>query len=494
MTRPDPRLRRLLPVERWPSREEAAASRWFSPVRIGSLEATSRTWVPAMVPWRASSDGVCTRDVVDWYRRFAEGRPGVIVVEATGIRDVPSGPLLRIGHDRYVEGLTRLVQAVREASGGATRVFIQLIDFLAIKRRPDPARFLREFLVIDPPLRERLASLLNDRSSLAFSELEVRAALLRLEEPQLREVLSPRDFESYSVGYRERVTDTHLPHIASLPAVLPQLFAEAAARAQRAGFDGVELHYAHAYTMASFLSARNTRADGYGGLREGRVRLPLEVMAAVRARVGAAYVVGLRFLGDEVIEGGTGIDDATYFGVELARAGADFLSLSKGGKFEDAKQPKIGQAAYPYTGESGHECMPTVHIGPPGPFGRNVSLAREVRAAVRAAGMETPIVAAGGIASFWQAEEILARGDADIVAAARQTLADPDWFEKIRVGHGAEVRRCLFTNYCEALDQAHKEVTCQRWDREDLEHAATRSRDGKRRLVSPSWSPTKNPA
>jgi len=170
----------------------------------------------------------------------------------------------------------------------------------------------------------------------------------------------------------------------------------------------------------------------------------------------------------------------------------DFLSLSKGGKFEDAKPPKVGEAVYPYTGESGHECMPTVRIAAPGAFSRNVPLAAAVRRAVRAAGFETPIVAAGGIATFAQAEQILADEHADFVAAARQSLADPDWFRKLRTGHGDEVRRCLFTNYCEALDQAHKEVTCQRWDRDARapgESDVALSRDGKRRLLAPPWSP-----
>ena len=174
-------------------------------------------------------------------------------------------------------------------------------------------------------------------------------------------MLDARELEALERGYRERVTDLHLPHIRELPRVLPGLFADAAARAFAAGFDGVELHYAHAYTMASFLSALNTRDDGYGGAREERVRLPLEVIAAVRARVGRRCV-GARFLGDEVIEGGTRVDDAAWFGVEFARAGLDFLSLSKGGKFDDATQPKVGEAAYPYTGPSGYECMPTLHL------------------------------------------------------------------------------------------------------------------------------------
>lgn len=455
--------------------------RWFQPLVSGRLRLETRTWVPAMVPWRATSDGDVTPEVIAWYRRFAEGRPGAIVVEATGIRDVPSGPLLRIGHDRFIEGLRRLVDAVREASGGRTRLFIQLIDFLAIKRRPPREKFLRRFLSVDAELRSRLPAELA-----SLDEASLREALIRAPDSALAQWLPPRELESLRMGYRERVTDLHLPHIRELPRRLPGLFAAAAARAKAAGFDGVELHYAHAYTMASFLSAKNTRTDGYGGERAARVRLPLEVYDAVRARVGD-FVVGARFLGDEVIEGGSTLEDATYFAHRFAEAGFDFLSLSKGGKFEDAKQPRIGEAAYPYTGPSGHECMPTVRIGPPGPFGRNVPLAAHIRRSLRAAQLTTPVVTAGGICSPWQAEAILERGEADVVAAARQTLADPDWFRKIHEGRGAEVRRCYFTNYCEGLDQKHKAVTCQRWDRdfESPDPTGLRSRDGKRRLVAP---------
>ncbi len=77
----------------------------------GPLALRTRTWVPAMVPWRASEEGFVTPQVRDWYGRFAGGRPGALVVEATGIRDVPSGPLLRIGHERFVPGLRELAFA-----------------------------------------------------------------------------------------------------------------------------------------------------------------------------------------------------------------------------------------------------------------------------------------------------------------------------------------------------------------------------------------------
>ncbi|HEX8293838.1 MAG TPA: hypothetical protein VF570_18885, partial [Pyrinomonadaceae bacterium] len=261
-----------------------------------------------------------------------------------------------------------------------------------------------------------------------------------------------------------------------------------AAEFARAGFDGVELHYAHAYTMASFLSRRNDRADGYGGSPGRRVRLPLEVYRAVRAEVGEDYTVGVRFLGDEVIEGGSRVEDAAFYAAEFARAGFDFLSVSKGGKFEDAKQPKVGQAVYPYTGRSGYECMPTVLSDEAGPFGRNLPLSREVKRAVNGAGFQTPVVAAGGVGTFELAEEILRRGDADIVGAARQSLADPDWFLKALAGRGSEVRRCTYTNYCEALDQSHKQVTCKLWDREGLSApGVSLSSDGRRRLLPPRW-------
>ena len=112
---------------------------------------------------------------------------------------------------------------------------------------------------------------------------------------------------------------------------------------------------------------------------------------------------------------------------------------------------------------------------------------------VRLAGLDTPIVAAGGISTLDQAEGILQRGEADLVAAARQSLADPDWVRKMRLGRGEEVRRCLYTNYCEGLDQKHKQVTCQLWDRVELdEPGVAKSSDGRRRLVAPAWEPAQS--
>ena len=479
MWHPDPFIKYSIPATAPPTAAEAARSLWFSPLREGRLDLVERTWVPAMVPWRATDDGLVTPEVLAWYERFARGQPGALVVEATGIRDVPSGPLLRIGHDRFLPGLSELVRTVRRASGGRTRLFIQIIDFLRIRRRPEPERYVREFLTVTD----------RHRALLPGSDEAIRAALERLPDAELPKFLNERELDALEFGERERVTDTDLPHIRELPRVLPELFARAAARAEQAGFDGVELHYAHAYTMASFLSALNRREDGYGGTRANRVKLPREVYEAVRAAVGDSFVVGCRFLTDECIPGGNTSEDAAWFGVEFARAGMDYLSLSRGGKFEDAKQPRVGWARYPYTGPSGYECMPTVRSDESGPFGRNAEAVHAVREAVRGAGYRTPLVLAGGISAFEQAEELLRDGSADIVASARQSLADPDWFRKLRLGLGREVRRCVFTNYCEGLDQVHKPVTCKLWDHVDLDDGAPLTPDGRRRLVAPAWEP-----
>lgn len=481
MWKPNQRIR-YQPIDcKWPSKEEAKNSPVFQSISIGKLTLEQRTWIPAMVPWRSNENGEVTEDVIQWYERYAQGQPGAIVIEATGIRDVPSGPLLRVSHDRYIDGLSKLVKHIKAASSNKTKVLIQIIDFLAIKRRAKREVFLNRFLSITP-------SHITKLNAEQLDESEIRQRLIALSDEELKDILDDREYTQLSHGYREYVTDMSLPHIAELPTVLPDLFAQAATRASKAGFDGIELHYAHAYTMASFLSAKNDRSDDYGGNREARVKLPLEVFNKVRHAIDPSIAVGCRFLSDECIDSGSDLDDACYYAVEFAKAGMDFLSLSRGGKFDDAKQPKVGAAAYPYTGPSGYECMPGYISDEFGPFGRNIEPTSTIRAAVRAAGYTTPIVCAGGIHNFEQAEGMLVKDEADIIGMARQAMADPDWFRKVKSGQGEQVNLCEYTNYCEGLDQKHKQVTCQLWDRQALNEPNIRmSHDGKRRLIAPKW-------
>src|SRR6202161_64551 len=308
----------------WPTSFQAEQSQLFRPIMVGSVRLAARTWVPAMVPWRASEEGDVTPSVLAWYERFARGRPAALVVEATGVRDVASGPLLRISDDRFLPGLERLTECVRRASNGETKLFIQIIDFLSIRRRPPAQKYFERFLKVTPRHREFLSMADSD-------EVSVRARLAALSESELEIALTARELESLRQGFRERVTDTDVAAVRDLPATLPAVFAAAAARARKAGFDGVELHYAHAYTMASFLSARNTRNDGYGGAPEQRVRLALEVLAAVRAQVGPAFTVGCRMLAEDCIESGSTIEDTEYFAERLPGRRPRLVLLFRGG-------------------------------------------------------------------------------------------------------------------------------------------------------------------
>jgi hypothetical protein len=167
----------------------------------------------------------------------------------------------------------------------------------------------------------------------------------------------------------------------------------------------------------------------------------------------------------------------------FAEAGVDYLSVSKGGRFEDAKQPKVGEAVYPYTGASGYECMPTVLSDERGPFGRNVPLASAIRRAIHEAGCSTPSsrVAASPRSSrpraFWRAARRTAsRPRAD---ARRSRLVQEDPPRPRRARAALRVHELL-----RGLDQRHKQVTCKLWDRQfdPADRRGQAASDGKRRL------------
>jgi 2,4-dienoyl-CoA reductase-like NADH-dependent reductase (Old Yellow Enzyme family) len=329
--------------------------------------------------------------------------------------------------------LTELVRRIRGAGEG--KVIPQVIDFLKIARR-DPARSLA-----------RLERSYPGCSSWSEEELHAR--------------LGPREWDDHARGYRQRIEDLDVAEIEALPG----LFADAARRARQCGFDGVELHFAHAYTMSSFLSRTNARTDDYGGSLENRARICLAAIEAVRREVGTDFCVGLRLLGsDDILRddgsiAGSPLCDAAWFGARFAEAGADFISVSRGGRFEDAKRPGVGEAAYPYTGHSGLMCMPTFKWA----AANNLHLPSGIRKAVWEAGCRTPVVGAGRINTYEVAESALRQGHCDLVGMARGLLSDPDWPRKVRAGRAADVHYCKYNNVCEALDRKHLPVRCQLW-------------------------------
>jgi 2,4-dienoyl-CoA reductase-like NADH-dependent reductase (Old Yellow Enzyme family) len=258
-----------------------------------------------------------------------------------------------------------------------------------------------------------------------------------------------------------------------------EAYGTAALRARECGFDGVELHMAHAYTLSSFLSRLNPRRDAYGGTLENRLRLPVRVVECVRQRVGWDFPVGVRFLGEECIRNGSTVVDAVPIAIRLARAGVDYVSLSAGGKFEDAR-PIAGEPLYPYTGYSGDRCMPGSNY----PDGANLYMPEAVRAGLREHGLATPVIAAGKISSRELAERVLERGIGDMVGMARALLADPDLPKKWQAGRDDAVVRCVYGNVCKALDENFRRVDCTLWPKKLGQ--APESSD----TVPPEWAPS----
>ncbi len=255
-------------------------------------------------------------------------------------------------------------------------------------------------------------------------------------------------------GWRQMISDLAIDELEAIPG----LFAAAAQRAERAGFDGVEIHMAHAYTLSSMLSRRNRRRDHYGRTLENRLRLPSLVVDAVLDAVGPGFAVGVRFDAEECIRRGYSVADAGQFAARFADQGVAYVSLSAGGKFEDAVH-RDGKPLYPYTGFSGDRCMP----GDSYPDATNIWMAEAVRKEVRRRGFFTPIIGAGKISTASLAEGVLERGAADLVGMARGLLADPYMPLKIADGRADEVVRCIYCNVCKSLDENFKTVVCYLW-------------------------------
>ena len=174
-------------------------------------------------------------------------------------------------------------------------------------------------------------------------------------------------------------------------------FAAAARRVLEAGFDGVELHAAHAYLLDQFYSPlMNLRTDAYGGTPENRLRIHLRTVAAVREAVGAGFTVGMRLGGCDYQDGGATIDDAAAAARILEAAGVDYLSISGG--WHAWRRPGHAEAGW------------------------FADQARAVKAAVA-----LPVMLAGGVKTREDAESLLAAGACDIVAVGRPLLKNPAW-------------------------------------------------------------------
>lgn len=366
----------------------------FQPCRIGSLNIKNRLVMSQMTMNYATEEGVVTDRLIDHYAARAAGGVGLVVVEGSYFTREGKGYVRQIGlvSRKQLVGLKRLTKAVHGLQN-ETRIFLQI--------HHAGGRASSKVTGVQP---------VAPSAVFAYPGAEMPWELTR------KELLG-----------------------------LIEAHAEAAGRAADAGFDGVDIHCAHGYLIPSFFSARtNQRIDEYGGDLVGRSRFLVEIIRAVRKRVGEDFPLTIKISGDEYIDGGLGIPDMIVVARLAQAAGINGLFVSAG-TVGDLKSKDLNEA---------HKVMRTLPMMTrPGCL---VPIAEAFKEA-----LHIPVVAVGRINTIELAEEILAKGRADMVAIGRPLLADPELPNKAAAGREQEIRPCIACNegcYKRILQQ--QEVRC----------------------------------
>ncbi len=362
--------------------------------RIGGLTLRNRILMAPMGSNLCETDGHCGERIQAYYEARARGGAGAVIVGVAAIawpRGNCNPNQVGISSDEFLPGLTALARRVKQHG---CRAIIQLQHAGKVAVRDMAAG--RPMLVPSLPRHtpdDMMAALTPDEmaafvKSLAGAKIEYKVA------------------DSQDIAW------------------LIERFADAAERAQRAGFDGVELHAGHGYILAEFLSPyTNQRDDAYGGELEHRARLLCEVLQAVRARVGNSFPVWLRLDAHEYrLEPGITLDDAVATAQLAEAAGASAVHVS----------------AYANSSSGiGFTEAPLVHE--PGAY---LGFARAVKQAV-----SIPVIAVGRVEPE-VAEQVIARGEADFVSMARKLLADPELPNKLAANQPRTVRPCIYCYTC----------------------------------------------
>jgi len=348
----------------------------FEPFAIRGLTVPNRIVMPAMTTRLAADDGTVTPEQIGYYAARARGGTGLVTVEMASPH--PAGRHrageLGLTDDRYLPGLERLTATIR---GAGARASIQ-IGHAGGHTRQDVTGY--------PPVAP---------SAIPHVVQEV-------------------------------VTRTVVPEALTADGIrtVVAAFAETTARAARAGFDTVEIHGAHGYLLAQFLSPlENQRDDAYGGSLANRARLTLEVLEACRRRAGDLPLL-FRLSADELVPGGFTPEEAVQVARWAVEAGADAIHVS---------------AACYRSLPSGAMMTPPMAY----PKGLYLHLAARVKRAVA-----VPVVAVGRLHDPGLAARAVMEGATDLVALGRQLIADPDWPLKVREGRQAEIRPCIACNTC----------------------------------------------
>jgi 2,4-dienoyl-CoA reductase (NADPH2) len=310
--------------------------------------------------------GEVTDQLVAFYAERARGGVGLIIVEGCPV-DEFGGMLgmIALNHDRFIPGLQRLSAAVRE---GGAKIAAQLYQ---------AGRYTH-------------SAMIGGRKP--FSASAVRSRL---------------------TGETPRALDAK-----EIPGVQDR-FAEAAVRAQKAGFDAVEVLASAGYLICQFLSPiTNLRTDEYGGPLENRMRFGLEVVEKVRRAVGPDYPVIVRLAGNDFMEGSHTNRESAVFASELEKIGVDLFNVTGG--WHETRVPQL-----------------TMHV----PQGAFTYLARGIKSAVKA-----PVIASNRINDPGLGEDIIRRGEADMVTMARALLVDPELPNKARTGRDKLIYHCVACN------------------------------------------------
>jgi 2,4-dienoyl-CoA reductase-like NADH-dependent reductase (Old Yellow Enzyme family)/NADPH-dependent 2,4-dienoyl-CoA reductase/sulfur reductase-like enzyme len=379
------------------------------PGRIGRMELRNRIVMAPMGSNFAESDGSCGERIQAYYEARAEGGAGLLIMGVCAIA-YPAGTAepfqVGVSDDRFVPGLTALAERVHR-HGAKVAMQLQHAGKTSVRDMAEG----RELWVpsMPPPLKTDMMQALTREELGAF-------------------ISSSKSREG--PGIRIRVMDK-----ADI-AQMADWFAAAAERARRAGFDGVELHAAHSYIIAGFLSPYyNKRDDEYGGPLENRARMLLEVIAAVRARVGADFPVWLRLDAEEMrTPGGITLEDAKAVAKMAEAAGVDAVSVSAyantstGVAFTEA--PLVQQKAgfLPWTAEI-------------------------------KAGLKIPVIAVGRLEPE-VADTAIGAGQCDFVAMARKLLADPDLPRKLAENRPEDIRPCIYCYACVSQIFINQRVKC----------------------------------
>ncbi len=382
-------------------------SKLLEPGRIGRIETRNRIIMSPMGTNLGEEDGRVSERMLRYYEERARGGAGLIVVGVAAIA-YPSGAAMPrqigISDDRFLPGLTDLVEGIHRNGAKAA---IQLQHAGKIATRDIAAG--RPLLVpsVIPYSGGGMDDLTADEIQRLVSNLTAEGAKL----------------------------DYHEVSVEDITAVVAA-FAAAAERAKRAGFDGVEIHAGHGYFISAFLSrATNKRTDAYGGSIEGRARLLVEVIRAVKERVGADFPVWCRLDAREYrIEDGITLEESRETAKLAAAAGADALHVSAYGN--------------PFCGIAFTE-GPLVHE--PGGY---LPFAAEIKRNVG-----VPVIAVGRI-SPEQGEEALREGKADFIAMGRKLLADPELPNKLRDGRPEDIRPCVYCYTCVGKIFVNESVVC----------------------------------